>query len=130
MKIPNTVVMFKSEKIKDAAELEYCSYVNNLIRKIAMTKGKASVSPNFAGTSYIYRSEKFICTYKDSDYGNDNYHFEINKDLWNDIPTDVNPVTVCDEGFNLVYSFQDSADRQILMQHIPGTWIEVLNKAI
>lgn len=129
MKTPDTVVMFKSKYIKDREEMEYCSYINDLIRRITTKKGKPSVSPDFYGISYVYQNDKIRCTFNDSDYGNDHYHFEVNAFFWNDIPAGVNPDIVCDEGYNLVYSFQDSPDRSVLRWHIPGDWVEILKKA-
>ena len=126
MKVPSTVSMFHTKRIDTTDELKYCAYINDLIKKVATEKGDALKSPSFFGVSYVYHNDRVKCTYQDSDFGNDHFHFEISKYLWNDIPTGIDPATVCDEGFNLVYSFQDSPDRKILMQHIPGEWIEVL----
>ena len=116
MKTPGVVATFKTMYIEDREEIEYCAYINDLIRKISTIKGKPSVSPNFYGTSYVYQEDGLRCTYKDSDYGKDHYHFEVHVSRWNDIPADV-------------YSFQDSPDRNALMMHIPGDWVEILKKA-
>lgn len=129
MKTPGVVATFKTMYIEDREEIEYCAYINDLIRKISTIKGKPSVSPNFYGTSYVYQEDGLRCTYKDSDYGNDHYHFEVHVSRWNDIPAGVNPDIVCDEGYNLVYSFQDSPNRNALMMHIPGDWVEILKRA-
>ena len=129
MKTPGIVATFNTKYIEDREEREYCTLINDLIRKVSTQKGRSVVSPNFYGTSYVYQNEGIRCTYKDSDYGNDHYDFEVHVSRWNDIPAGVNPNIICDEGYNLVYSFQDSPDRSALMMHVPGDWVEILKKA-
>jgi len=126
MKSPKTVSMFNTMHIADKDELDYCHFLNDIIRRLAVNMGIASVSPKFSGTNYVFKGNGLRCTYNDSDYGNDRYHLEISSDVWNDVPDDINYETVFDEGYNLVYSFQDSPDRQVLLQHIPGTWISFI----
>lgn len=130
MKTPGILATFKTMYIEDREEIEYCAYINDLIRKMSTIKGKSSVSSNFYGTSYVYQKDGLRCIYNDSDYGNDNYHFEVHVSRWNNIPAGVNPYIVCDnEGYNLVYSFQDSPNRNVLIWHIPGDWVEILKRA-
>lgn len=130
MKKPKTVSMFNVMYVTDEEELKYCHFLNDIIRYLSIKKGESSVSPKFSGTNYVYTGNGLRCTYNDSDYGNDRYHLEISADIWNDVPDDINYETVFDEGYNLVYSFQDSPDRQVLLQHIPGTWINFLLKIL
>lgn len=66
--------------------------------------GAASKSRNFAGTIYTYTDDNVTFVYQNSDFGNDHYRLEISGDV--------------------VYHFQDSPDRQILLRHVPGSWYD------
>ena len=91
--------------------------------------GKSYVNRNFAGTIYTSQDKRFTLTYKDSAYGNDHYMVEVSSNVWDDIPTGVNPMLIGENGWNLVFHFQDSPDRQLLLSHIPGSWFDILCSA-
>ena len=125
MKIPQAVVV-RPMRVDDKY-LPYCKDLNRIIRRWAIS-GKTSRSPNFAGTTYTYSDDNVVLIYKDSDYGNDHYEIGISCEVWDDLPPDINPYFVMENGLIYVYHFQDSPDRQVLLQHIPGSWYKIIQK--
>lgn len=106
MNIPEAVTGLRPLRVDDEY-LPYCKELNQIIRRWALS-GTASKRPNFAGTIYTYADDDITFVYQDSDFGNDHYMIENSK--------------------SLVYHFQDSPDRQVLLYHTPGPWYDSIQK--
>ncbi len=125
MKIPGLTILFMKSIAAGEEYRDYCTLINRFVYAKAVQEGVRTTSPNFSGDIYIYRDEAFKLTYKDSDYGNDHYMVEVSTNIWNDLPSGVNPDMVHgNSGYNYVYDFQDG--REVLCTHIPGTWANIL----
>lgn len=104
----------------------FCKLTNDAIRYLAVHKGKVeSFVEGYAGTIHKYVGKDIICQYNDSDYGNDQYFFMISSDIWDDYPKEIKHL-VYDDGFNHVYTFKDGVAGEVLLRHIPGSWIAYL----
>lgn len=120
------IVLFKAKILTNTEEIAYCDYINSIIKKICLGRGRHVPSYNFYGDVYVFKDINISLTYMDSDYGNDKYHLEIAPEVWDEIPSGIDRNIVFDEGYNLVYSFQDSPDRKVLNWHLPGSWIQFI----
>ncbi len=126
MKIPDFVVGLQTLAVS-GGEKEYCSFVNDIVRKIACGRGFAYTSPNWCGEIFECQDGHLRLIYKDSAYGNDHYMVLVDRTVWRELPTVLNPLTNREPGeWEMVYDFQDG--REILCHHIPGTWISYLSE--
>lgn len=108
--------------------LPFCQNLNETIRTLATQRGTVAFAGHAAETTFVYEDNTIRCTYQDNAYGNDKYHLEVSNAFWSQIPVDVPRSLVLDDGWNLVYSFQDSPDRQVILQHIPGDWDKLIKR--
>jgi len=114
------IITITSKDIKPFDFKDYCTWLNQEIKSRAV--GKHDLVRN---KTYVYNDSKIKCTYVASAYGNENYYLEVNPQVWNDIPPEVNPDLVQEDGWNLVYAYLNGTDRKLIRQHIPGNWKEL-----
>lgn len=119
LKSPGLVAIPDTLNVDGTPYYDYCSYINKIILDTAVRRGAQTYD------GYIYMDNCVRFLYIDSDYGNDKYCIEVNRSVWDDIPSNINPFMVNEGGvWNLVYEYQDCRD--VLLFHIPGSWVNIL----
>lgn len=123
------LVTIQTERIRnDPTYEDYCDNLNRLVRALSTQKGIVSDSSTAAETVYLYEDEVIRCTYLDNGFGNDRYYLEVNSEYWNKLPVEVPRALIYEDGWNLVYGYQDSPGRQVILHHIPGSWNSLLEQ--
>lgn len=123
------IVTIQTKSIRnDRTYEEYCQSLNELIHALSIQRGKVGNSSFRTETVNIYQDELIRCTYCDNEFGNDRYYLEINSEYWNKLPAAVPRALIYEDGWNLVYAYQDSPGRQVILHHIPGDWDHLLTR--
>ena len=121
MNKPDIVAGLKPLYVNGTDYKDYCDFINHVVRWTAVGKGY------WRGDTIIFQDESIRFIYVDNEYGNDKYTVEINREIWNEIPDDIDPQVVNFGGkWNCVYQFMDGRDA--LLWHIPGNWFRLLTK--
>ena len=106
----------------DGKKEEYCEKLKDIIKMWSVYKGERFIDNSFRGWINFYEDNNVKLVYKESAYGNDHYYISVRQEFWDQIPKNVNPKFVCENGWIDVFHYQDSPDRKILYTHIPGDW--------
>ena len=118
------IVALESMKISGTCYEDYCHQINKIVFGKAVYDGNA-IYDGCGKTIYRYEDDDVRLTYTDSCFGNDRYMVEINRNIWDDLPDNINPLAVNDGGpWNIVYDYLES--RSVLMFHLPGEWVNAL----
>ena len=127
MNIP-IVLGLKSLRVEGTAQESSVKAIDEIIRKTALKKGHEVPGTNRYETVYEYADDRFKMRFRgNSFYENYNYSLEVNEKVWDAIPEDINPFMI-NEGtiWNHVYMAQESPDRTVVINNLPGYWTDLL----
>ena len=126
LKRPGIITMLNMTEV-DGRYHPFVSRLNEFIASMAINEGKTSEGSDFSGKKHVYEDKKITCMYQESYYGNDQYMLCVRDNIWSHVPESVDENLVFFNGWNFVYHVKDGLLSQMILQHIPGDWVSILD---
>ena len=128
MKTPGIITRYDDTYLEIIPEYEeYCDMICKKVRNLCVNKGLLHVA--YDHVTYLYCDGKMECKFVAHTWDNvDSCEISFKPSTWNKLPKGYHYLVFRERGWNLVFRYKNCADTPMLLEHVPGDWLEKFNK--